>query len=149
MPKSKQESETSPAQMVEVISSKTKHHEHLMTASDRVLQEEQVVIDRKVEVDKDTSTKPDNQIVGDTMRSKQLVNNNTVRGGDNEEQNEAPNLPSCEKEAEYALDNDNESICTVYISELDDLLLPKDRKSIDEALECERSLRLEMCLVLQ
>ena len=129
MPKSKQESEeTSPAH---VISSKTEHHEHLMTSSDRV-QEEQVDIELTVDVDpgeEGTSTKKQyNQIVDDTTRSEQLVDD-TVQSGDNG-QNEAPNLPiaSCEKEAEYALDNDNESICTVYISELDDLLLPKDRR---------------------
>ena len=76
----------------------------------------------------------------DTTRLKQLVNDNT---GGNDEQNEAPNLvSSCEKETEHALGDDDESICTVQITELDELLLPKDRKSIDEALECERNLRL-------
>ena len=136
--------------MVEVAN-KAKLHGPLLTASDRV-QEEQVGIEVTVEEEEDinTSTKS-NKTMEDTTRSKQLVNDNTVCAGDNEEQNEAPNpVPNCEKETEYTMNGDNESVCTVYISELDDdLLLPKDRKSIDEALECERSLRLQMCLFLQ
>jgi len=141
MPKSKQESEASLAQ---VISSKTKHHEHLMTACDRV-QEEQVDIEVAVKGEEGTSTKKqdNNQIIEDTTRLEKLVNDNYVRSGDNNdnnEQNEAPNLvPSCEKEAEYTMNEDNESVCTVQISEL----VEKDAcVKIDEALECERSLRL-------
>ena len=150
MPKSKQESEALPSQMVGVgVVSNTKLHEITLSQavdskppSDRV-QEEQVGIERKVEEEEstNTSTKPD-KIVEDTTRLEQLGNDNTVRCG-GEEQNEAPNISNCEKEG-GDVDNDNESICTVQISELDDLL-PKDRKSIDEALECERNLRLPRC----
>ena len=145
MPKSIQESEASPVNMVAVVSN-TKLHEVPIPRADTKsvsarVQEEQVDIDEKVEGEEDTNTKPDNQVVKDTTRLKQLVNDNTVRGG---EQNEAPNLSiSKYKEAEYAMDDD-ESICTVQISELDDLPLPK---AIDEALECERSLRQEQFLL--
>ena len=134
--------------MVDVVNN-TKLHEPLMSASVMV-QEEQVDMYEKVEEEgksTSTNTKPDNQIIEDTTRLEQMVNDNTVRGGE-EEQNEAPNVPGCEKEGGDAIDNDDKSVCTVQINELDDLL-PKDRKSIDEALECERSLRLQMCLVLQ
>ena len=139
MPKSKQESEASPVNMVAVVSN-TKLREVPIPRADAKsvsvsarVQEEQVDIDEKVKEEEDTNTKPD-QIVEDTTSSKQLETDNTVRSG---EQNEAPNLPKY-KEAEYAMDDD-ESICTVQISEIDDLLLPK---AIGEALECERSLRL-------
>ena len=148
MPKSIQESEASPVNMVAVVSN-TKLHEVPIPRADTKsvsarVQEEQVDIDEKVEEEEDTNTKPDNQVVKDTTRLKQLETDNTVRcSGDNEEQNEAPNLPSCEKEADYILDDDDESICTVQISELDDLL----SKAIDEALECERSLRQEQFLL--
>ena len=133
--------------MVEVAN-KAKLHGPLLTASARV-QEEQVDIDidEKVEEEEDTNTKPDNQVVKDTTRLKQLETDNTVRcSGDNEEQNEAPNLPSCEKGADYVLDDDDESICTMQISELDDLLSKGTLKRVDEALECERSLRLDSYL---
>jgi len=132
--------------MVEVAN-KAKLHGPLLTASDRV-QEEQVGIEVTVEEEEDinTSTKS-NKTMEDTTRSKQLVNDNTACAGDNEEQNEAPNpVPNCEKETEYTMNGDNESVCTVQISELDDLL-PNDRKSIDEALECERSLRFDILFV--
>jgi len=126
--------------MVEVAN-KAKLHGPLLTARVKV-QEEQVGTDRKV-AEEDTSTKPD-KIVEDTTRLEQLVNDNTVRGGE-EEQNEAPNLPKC-KEAQYILDDDVKSICTVQISELDDSQLPEGvKRKVDEALECERKLRLPRC----
>ena len=142
MPKSNhnQESKASPINIAVV--SKTKRHK--VTRSEDVdVESSRVQEEQEVGEEENTSTKSNNnnnKIVEDTTTLEQQETNNTVtvRGG--EGQNEAPNLvPSCEKEAEYALD-DNESICTVHISELDDeLLLPKP---INEALECERSLRL-------
>jgi len=154
MPKSIQESDASPANMVAVIS-KTKRHEVMVTitrtdveTASRIQEEQVHIIDEKVEEEEDTSAKPGNQyqIAEDKTRLVQLETDNTVRGRDNEDLNQAPNLvSSCEKEAEYEPNDDDKSVCTVQVSELDDLL-PNDRKSIDEALECERSLRQELFL---